>query len=173
MATAALYAGIRQMGLPRSVEEVGAVSRVEEMEFKRAYRYINQELDLQIAPPKPQQYLSRFASDLDVDEETERRARELLTTAEEQALHSGKSPVGLAGAALYAAGILTNQQTHPGRGQRGRGSEQRHDQKPLPRTHGRGGRDRRPAHAHRLRLTFLTRRRRNRRPTQRFWGSMR
>ncbi|WP_160133047.1 transcription initiation factor IIB [Halococcus salsus] len=108
VSTSALYAGIRQMGLPRSVEEVGAVSRVDEMEFKRAYRYINQELDLQIAPPKPQQYLSRFASDLDVDEETERRARELLTTAEEQAIHSGKSPVGLAGAALYAAGILTN-----------------------------------------------------------------
>src|SRR5699024_1340930 len=70
IATAALYAGIRQTGLPRSVEEVGAVSRVDEMEFKRAYRYINQELDLEIGPPNPQQYVSRFASDLDVSEET-------------------------------------------------------------------------------------------------------
>jgi transcription initiation factor TFIIB len=108
VSTAALYAGIRQMGLPRSVEEVANVSRVDEMEFKRAYRYINQELDLEIGPPNPQQYVSRFASDLDVSDETERRARELLKTAEEQAAHSGKSPVGLAGAALYAAGILTN-----------------------------------------------------------------
>ncbi|UOO96535.1 transcription initiation factor IIB 2 [Halococcus dombrowskii] len=108
VSTAALYAGIRQMGLPRSVEEVGAVSRVDEMEFKRAYRYINQELDLEIGPPNPKQYVSRFASDLDVSEETERRARDLLETAERQAVHSGKSPVGLAGAALYAAGILTN-----------------------------------------------------------------
>jgi transcription initiation factor TFIIB len=108
VSTAALYAGIRQMGLPRSVSEVGAVSRVDEMEFKRAYRYINQELDLEIGPPNPKQYVSRFASDLEVSEETERRARELLATAEEQAVHSGKSPVGLAGAALYAAGILTN-----------------------------------------------------------------
>ena len=108
VATAALYAGIRQTGLPRSVEEVGAVARVDEMEFKRAYRYINQELDLEIGPPNPKQYVSRFASDLDVSEETERRARELLDAAEAQAVHSGKSPVGLAGAALYAAGILTN-----------------------------------------------------------------
>jgi transcription initiation factor TFIIB len=108
VSTAALYAAIRQMGLPRSVEEVANVSRVDEMEFKRAYRYINQELDLEIGPPNPQQYVSRFASDLDVPDETERRARELLKAAEEQAAHSGKSPVGLAGAALYAAGILTN-----------------------------------------------------------------
>lgn len=108
VSTAALYAGIRQMGLPRSVEEVGAVSRVDEMEFKRAYRYINQELNLEIGPPDPQQYVSRFASDLDVSDETERRARDLLRTAKEQAAHSGKNPVGLAAAALYAAGILTN-----------------------------------------------------------------
>ena len=108
VATAALYAGIRQMGLPRSVEEVAAVSRVDEMEFKRAYRYINQELGLEVGPPNPQQYVSRFASDLGVSDETERRARDLLRTAEKQAAHSGKSPVGLAAAALYAAGILTN-----------------------------------------------------------------
>ncbi len=108
VSTAALYAGIRQMGLPRSVEEVAAVSRVDEMEFKRAYRYINQELGLEVGPPNPQQYVSRFASDLDVSDETERRARDLLRSAEEQAAHSGKSPVGLAAAALYAAGILTN-----------------------------------------------------------------
>ena len=108
VSTAALYAAIRQMGLPKSVKEVGTVSRVDEAEFKRAYRYINQELGLEVGPPNPQQYVSRFASDLDVSEETERRARELLETAQEQAAHSGKSPVGLAGAALYAAGVLTN-----------------------------------------------------------------
>ncbi|WP_049899491.1 transcription initiation factor IIB [Halococcus agarilyticus] len=110
VSTAALYAAIRQMGLPRSVEDVAAVTRVDEMEFKRAYRYINQELGLEIGPPDPQQYVSRFASDLGVSDETERRARDLLRTAQERAAHSGKSPVGLAGAALYAAGILTNRQ---------------------------------------------------------------
>ncbi|EMA54522.1 transcription initiation factor IIB [Halococcus salifodinae] len=108
VSTAALYAAIRQMGLPRSVEEVSAVSRVDEMEFKRAYRYINQELSLEIGPPAPDQYLPRFASDLGVSDETEGRARELIQTVMEEGAHSGKSPVGLAGAALYAAGILTN-----------------------------------------------------------------
>ncbi|PSP73256.1 transcription initiation factor IIB 2 [Halobacteriales archaeon QS_3_64_16] len=109
IATAALYAAARQAGVPRSVDEVAAVSRVEEMEFKRAYRYVVRELGLEIAPPNPDEYLPRFASDLDVSNETETRARELLRTAAEKGVHSGKSPVGLAAAALYAAALLTNQ----------------------------------------------------------------
>ncbi len=109
ISTAALYAAIRQTGLPRSVEEVGAVSRVDEMEFKRAYRYINRELNLEIGPPAPDQYLPRFASALAVSDETEGRARELIQTVMEESAHSGKSPVGLAAAALYAAGILTDE----------------------------------------------------------------
>jgi transcription initiation factor TFIIB len=110
IATAALYAAARQAGVPRSVDEVAAVSRVEEMEFKRAYRYVIRELGLEIAPPNPDEYLPRFASDLDVSNETETRARELLRTAAEQGVHSGKSPVGLAAAALYAGALLTNRQ---------------------------------------------------------------
>jgi transcription initiation factor TFIIB len=109
ISTAALYGAIRQIGLPRSVDEVAAVSRVDGMEFKRGYRYIVQELNLEIGPPDPEQYVSRFASDLDVSEEVEQRARELIRTAKEHAAHSGKSPVGLAAAALYAASILANE----------------------------------------------------------------
>ena len=109
ISTAALYGAIRQIGLPRSVDEVAAVSRVDAMEFKRGYRYIVQELNLEIGPPDPEQYVSRFASGLDVSEEVEQRARELIRTAKEHAAHSGKSPVGLAAAALYAASILANE----------------------------------------------------------------
>ena len=109
IATAALYAAARQAGIPRTIDEVAAVSRVEEMEFKRAYRYVVRELGLEIAPPDPEQYVSRIASDLGVSDETEIRARELLETATERGLHSGKSPVGLAAAALYAAAILSNE----------------------------------------------------------------
>ena len=41
--------------------------------------------------------------------ETERRARELLERARKAGLLSGKSPVGLAAAAVYAAGTLTGE----------------------------------------------------------------
>ena len=107
IATASLHAAARMERLPRSVDEIAAVSRVDEEEFKRAYRYINRELELEIQPPDPNEYLPRFASELDVDEETKLRARRLLETGKRANLHSGKSPVGLAAAAIYAAAQFT------------------------------------------------------------------
>ncbi|MFC4451544.1 transcription initiation factor IIB [Halorussus aquaticus] len=109
VATAAVYAAARQTGAPRSIDEVANVSRIDEMEFKRTYRYIVRELSLQIQPADPEQYVARFASELGISDEAERRARELLRNAKRQGLHSGKSPVGLAAAAVYAGPLLTNE----------------------------------------------------------------
>jgi transcription initiation factor TFIIB len=109
VATASLYAAARQAGTPRSLDELTGVSRVEKDEIARTYRYIARELSLEIRPADPEQYVPRFASDLDLSDEAERRARELLSTAKAQGVHSGKSPVGLAAAAIYAASLLTNQ----------------------------------------------------------------
>jgi len=109
VATASLYAAARQVGTPRSLDEMEAVSRVEKMELTRTYRYVVRELKLEIQPADPEQYVPRFASDLDLSDESERRARQLLRNAKEQGVHSGKSPVGLAAAAVYAAALLTNE----------------------------------------------------------------
>jgi len=67
VATASLYAAARQMNTPRSIDEVAAVSRVDEVEFKRAYRYVVRELGLAVKPANPQQFVGRLASGLDVD----------------------------------------------------------------------------------------------------------
>ena len=107
--TASLHAAARQAGVPRSIDEVAEVSRIEQMEFERAYRYIVRELGLGIKPADPASYVGRFASELDVNDEVEQRARELLETTKREGAHSGKSPVGLAAAAVYAAALLTNQ----------------------------------------------------------------
>ena len=110
IATAAVYAAIRQTNKPVTIGNVTTVSRVDEMEFKRAYRYIVRELDLEIAPPDPEDYIAKQASALDVSDELEGRSHEILRRAKEKGLHSGKNPVGLAAAALYSAGRLTNEQ---------------------------------------------------------------
>jgi len=109
VATAALYAAARQAGTPRSLDEIATVSRVEKAEIARTYRYVVRQLGLEIKPADPESYVPRFASELDLSEETERRARKLLASAKEQGIHSGKSPVGLAAAAVYAASLLTNE----------------------------------------------------------------
>ncbi|MFA9428013.1 transcription initiation factor IIB family protein [Natronorubrum sp. A-ect3] len=109
VATSSLYAAARQAGTPRSLDEITAVSRVEKDEIARTYRYVIRELGLEVQPADPESYVPRFASDLDLSDETERRARSLLSTAKESGIHSGKSPVGLAAAAVYAAALLTNE----------------------------------------------------------------
>ena len=109
VSTAALYAAARQAGTPRSLDEIAGVSSVEKDEIARTYRYVVRELKLEIQPADPESYVPRFASDLELSDESERRARELLATAKSQGIHSGKSPVGLAAAAVYAASLLTNE----------------------------------------------------------------
>lgn len=109
MATASLYAAARQHGTPHTLVEFATVSRVEKLRIQRAYRYLAKELDLRIAPADPLQYIRQFASELDVSDEAERLARELLDVAEAQNVYSGKSRAGLAAAALYAATHLTNE----------------------------------------------------------------
>ena len=110
IATASVYAAARQANNPRSIDKVVNVSRVDEMEFKRAYRYIVRELGLEIQPADPESYVGRFVSELDLPDEVEGRARELLATGKDEQVHVGKNPVGLAAAAVYAAGLLTNEQ---------------------------------------------------------------
>lgn len=109
MATACLYGAARQSGIPRSLTEISDVSRVEKLRIQRAYRYLVQELGLGIEPTDPTTYISRFASELELSAESERVARNLLETAMSLGLHSGKSPVGLAASAVYAASHLTNE----------------------------------------------------------------
>ncbi|MGN8215172.1 transcription initiation factor IIB [Halococcus sp. PRR34] len=114
VSTSALYAAARQAGTPRSLDEIATVSRVGKMELTRTYRYVVRELGLEIQPADPASYVPRFASDLDLSEESERRARQLLDTAKEEGIISGKSPVGLAAAAVYAAALLTNEKVTQG-----------------------------------------------------------
>jgi len=111
VSTSCVYAAARQAGVPRSLDEITEVSRVEKSEVARTYRYVVRELGLEVRPADPESYVPRFASELGLSDEAEHRARELLRTAKEQGVHSGKSPVGLAAAAVYAAALLTNEKT--------------------------------------------------------------
>ena len=109
VATSALYAACRQEGIPRSLDEVAEVSRVPQKEIGRTYRYIAQELGLELEPVDPKQYVPRFCSELGLSEEVEQKTREIITQTAEEGLLSGKSPTGYAAAAIYAASLLCNE----------------------------------------------------------------
>jgi transcription initiation factor TFIIB len=105
IATAALYVACRQERIPRSLEEVSEVSRVEQKEIGRTYRCLAQELGLEMHPVGPEQYVPRFCSALGLSKTVQQTATEIIDATVEQGLLSGKSPTGYAGAAIYAASL--------------------------------------------------------------------
>jgi len=109
ISTAVLYAACRQEGIPRSLNEVTDVSRVENKEIARTYRYISHELSLEMRPVDPKKYVPRFCSELGVSEEVQAKAKEIIDISAEQGLLSGKSPTGFAAAGIYAASLLCNE----------------------------------------------------------------
>ncbi len=120
VATSCLYAGCRQEDIPRSLEEVSEVSRVEKKEIGRTYRYVTKELSLEMEPVDPKEYVPRFSSDLGVSEEVKMKANEIIDESAEQGLLSGKSPTGFAAAAIYAASLLCNEKKLNARSPRSR-----------------------------------------------------
>jgi transcription initiation factor TFIIB len=109
VAASALYAACRKEAIPRSLEEVAQVARVERKKISRAYRCVARELGLGMEPVSPQKYVPRFCSELDLSEETQAKATEVIEASTEQGLLSGKSPTGYAAAAIYAASFLCNE----------------------------------------------------------------
>ncbi len=85
-------AACRQQGIPRSLEEVEEVARVDRKEIGRTYSYVSNELTLKMEPVDPKQYIPRFASQLDLSEQTQIKAKEVIDSSAEQGLLSGKSP---------------------------------------------------------------------------------
>ncbi|MDY6775051.1 transcription initiation factor IIB family protein [Halorutilales archaeon Cl-col2-1] len=109
VAASVLYAACRQENIPRSLDEIAEVSRVEKQEVARTYRYVARQLNLEIGPTDPAEFVPRFASDLDLSEEVQQKASDIIHDTAEQGLLSGKSPTGYAAAAIYLASILCNE----------------------------------------------------------------
>ena len=103
VATAALYAACRREDIPRSLAEAAAVSRVDRTEIARAYRVLASELGLGLEPVEAHRFLPRFATTLTLDGDVIRVARAILDETRDRGLHAGRSPSGLAAAALYTA----------------------------------------------------------------------
>ncbi|PYB68000.1 MULTISPECIES: transcription initiation factor IIB [unclassified Thermoplasma] len=105
----ALYAACRITNVPRTLGEIASVTRVKKKEIGRTYRIMSRYLKLNIMPSKAEDYISRFCSKLKLSMDTRNKALEILRTAENAGLTSGKGPTGVAAAAIYIASLMTGE----------------------------------------------------------------
>ncbi len=103
LVVAIVYAASRVVHVPRTLHEVSQVSGLPEKEIGRNYRFITRKLDLDVSNPSPQDYIPRFANELDLSVETTRSAVEMATRLVENEMAIGRDPVGIAAGAIYLA----------------------------------------------------------------------
>jgi transcription initiation factor TFIIB len=109
VAAASLYAACRMYKVPRTLTEIAEVARVDKKEIGRSYRFISIELELNLNPTKPIDFLSRFVSELELSSECQSLAKKIIKMAELRGLTSGRGPTGVCAAAIYAASILAKE----------------------------------------------------------------
>ena len=103
VAATALYAACRQCNVPRSLDEIVPYSKISRKEIGRNYRIISRELKLKLLPTSPDDYVSRFCSELKFSGNVRAKTDEILKEAEYRELTIGRGPTGLAAASLYIA----------------------------------------------------------------------
>jgi len=103
---ASLYAACRQCHVPRTLDEISQIANMSRKEIGRNYRYVSRELGLKLLPTTPQDYISRFCSELKLSSDVQGKVMEILKEAADAELTSGRGPTGIAAASIYVASIL-------------------------------------------------------------------
>ena len=106
---ASVYAACRQCNIPRTLDEIAVASKSGRKGIGRTYRYLSRELKLGMKPTKPQDYVQRFCSGLNLSIDVQNKAMEILKDAEEMELTSGRGPTGVAAGSIYISSILVNE----------------------------------------------------------------
>ena len=109
IAAAALYAACRMTQTQRTIREIARVSTIDRKDIARCYRLMLRELSIQMPIPDAQLGISKIAAKVGVGEKTQQKAVEILRRAEKLKITAGKDPMGLAGAALYIACQMSNE----------------------------------------------------------------
>ncbi|CCQ32211.1 transcription initiation factor B [Halorhabdus tiamatea SARL4B] len=109
MATACITLAARQCNCPRQPGDVYSVSRLQDpSRVDSDIRYVARELGVEAAPADPREYIPGYVDALDVDDPVAVRetAVDMLDTAENENLHSGRAPTAIAAAAVYSATVI-------------------------------------------------------------------
>ncbi|AWX33575.1 TFIIB-type zinc ribbon-containing protein [Methanosphaera sp. BMS] len=103
---ASLYLACRRCQEPRTLDEIVEVSRVSKKEVGRTFRFLTRELHIILPSISPIDYVPRFSSELNLSDNVQSTAIEIINEAIQNGLTIKHGPTGVAAAALYIAGLL-------------------------------------------------------------------
>jgi len=103
VAAAALYAGCRATGTPRTLKEIAEASLVDKKDVARCYRLLLRELEIQMPLADPLTYISKIAERTGISGQTQGLAIKHIYRSRKKHGTQGKDPLGLGAAALYLA----------------------------------------------------------------------
>ncbi|MFW9974665.1 MAG: transcription initiation factor IIB family protein [Candidatus Thorarchaeota archaeon] len=101
-----VYLACRIHRIPRRLDEVVAETNASRKQVGYAVRLIVSRINIDVPLASAKDLIPRLSSDLLLEGRTVKKATEIIKNAEERFVTIGKDPGGIAGAALYIAGIL-------------------------------------------------------------------
>jgi transcription initiation factor TFIIB len=109
MASAAIYAACRLKGAPRTLEEISSTLGIRRRDLTLSYKALGRGLDLRLPPPRAEDFLRRFASQLGLPPAVVAKSLELVRATERAEQFHSKGPSGTVAACIYLASILRGQ----------------------------------------------------------------
>lgn len=106
---AVIYIVCRNFEVPKTLDDIQTTTGIDKKEIGRNYRYVVREMNLRVTQSDPVNYISRYVSNLALSQKTHTTAIKLLEKAQRLEITSGKNPLGLAAAAIYAASKLNEE----------------------------------------------------------------
>ncbi|MFW9842983.1 MAG: transcription initiation factor IIB [Candidatus Thorarchaeota archaeon] len=103
---ASVYLACRIHRIPRPLDEIVAETNVDRKKVGYAVRLVVSRVNVAVPLPSARDLIPRLSSDLMLEGRTVKKATEIINQAKQKYVTIGKAPGGIAGAALYIAGIL-------------------------------------------------------------------
>jgi transcription initiation factor TFIIB len=107
--TASIYTVCRQMGIPRTLDDMAIISNTKRKSIAKCYRQIIFELDLKLPIIDTTKCIARVANKVNLSERTKHQAIDLMNDVVKSGLSAGKDPMGLAATVVYASCVRTGE----------------------------------------------------------------
>ncbi|HEU4824355.1 MAG TPA: transcription initiation factor IIB [Nitrososphaeraceae archaeon] len=107
MVTAAIYIACREIGTPRTLNEIAAIGDIKRKNIARCCRLLIGELDLKVPMIDPIKCIVKIANKADLSEKITRQAINMMTEIIKSKISAGKNPMSFAATVLYLSCLRT------------------------------------------------------------------